>query len=189
LAIATGRLAEAEAVLLEWAGTVDQGMLPNRFPDDGGTPEFNAVDASLWFIIAVHDFIEAAHPPDRVRRQLGEAVMAILDGYAAGTRFGIVADVDGLLRAGVPGVQLTWMDAKCGDWVVTPRIGKPVEVQALWINALRIARRWSERWVSLEHSASAAFAKRFVSPEGGLYDVVDCALTRFSRSAGCLSRC
>jgi len=181
LAIATGWLAEAEAVLLEWAGTVDQGMLPNRFPDDGGTPEFNAVDASLWFIIAVHEFLEAAHSHEfeaahsheLVQKRLGDAVMAIVEGYAAGTRFGIVADVDGLLRAGVPGVQLTWMDAKCGDWVVTPRMGKPVEVQALWINALRIARRWSDRWVSLEASATAAFAQRFASPAGGLYDVVD----------------
>ncbi len=98
----------------------------------------------------------------------------ILDGYTAGTRFSIQADTDGLLRAGVPGVQLTWMDAKVGDWVVTPRIGKPVEVQALWINALRIAARWSDRWRTLEQRARSAFATRFPDPAtGGLSDVVD----------------
>ena len=93
--------------------------------------------------------------------------MAILAGYAAGTRFGIALDPsDGLLRAGVPGVQLTWMDAKVGDWVVTPRIGKPVEVQALWINALRIAglRGWGTRWAASEARARAAFAARFCQP-------------------------
>jgi predicted glycogen debranching enzyme len=174
LAIATGRLREAQAVLLEWAGTVSQGMLPNRFPDDGGAPEYNAVDASLWFIVAVHDFLAATAAPDtQVAQRLGDAVGAILDGYAAGTRFGIAADGDGLIRAGVAGVQLTWMDAKLGDWVVTPRIGKPVEVQALWINALQIGRRWSQRWAPLEAVARASFAERFPAPAGGLYDVID----------------
>jgi glycogen debranching enzyme len=92
----------------------------------------------------------------------------------AGTRYGIRADSDGLLCAGEPGTQLTWMDAKLGDWVVTPRIGKPVEVQALWINALRIGAAWSPRWQDMEVRAHAAFAARFPNPAtDGLYDVVD----------------
>jgi predicted glycogen debranching enzyme len=96
-----------------------------------------------------------------------------LQGYAAGTRFAIAADADGLLQAGVPGVQLTWMDAKIGDRPVTPRIGKPVEVQALWINALRIGGAWSPRWAELASRATASFVARFPNPVTGLYDVID----------------
>ncbi len=178
LVLATGELAAAEAVLTEWAGTVSEGMLPNRFPDAGGVPEYNAVDASLWYIVAVHEFFDACAAAGRtvpapVADQLRAACEAILEGYAAGTRFRIGADADGLLRAGVPGVQMTWMDAKIGDHVVTPRIGKPVEVQALWINALHIAAPWSTRWSDLEARARLAFAARFADPAGGLLDVVD----------------
>src|SRR5205823_14458132 len=147
LCLATGRLDDARAILLEWAGLVSEGMLPNRFADQGEAPEFNAVDAALWYVVAVHDFLGAAGSvTERDRRALETAVEAILSGYARGTRYRIRADDDGLLAAGEPGVQLTWMDAKVGDWVVTPRIGKPVEVQALWLNALRIGSRFSERW-------------------------------------------
>ncbi|MBV9653418.1 MAG: glycogen debranching enzyme family protein [Acetobacteraceae bacterium] len=179
LVLGMGRLAEAATILHAWAGTVGAGMLPNRFPDSGDVPEYNSVDASLWYIIAVNDYVAACTAGGQAAdpllfARLGATVGDILDGYAAGTRFGIGADSDGLLRAGVPGVQLTWMDAKVGDWVVTPRIGKPVEVQALWINALRIGGRWSDRWRTLEGQARAAFLARFPDPEtGGLADVVD----------------
>jgi glycogen debranching enzyme len=173
LCIATGRLDDAEKILLAWAGLVDQGMLPNRFPDDGGPPEYNAADASLWFIVAVHDFLNAARPDPATETTLSLAAQKILAGYAAGTRFGIAADPDGLLRAGVPGVQVTWMDAKIGDHVVTPRIGKPVEINALWINALRIAARWTEAWAAMETRATASFQQKFPAPGGGLFDVVD----------------
>lgn len=176
LMLASGRHEDAGSILLEWAETISEGMLPNRFPDDGGAPAYNAVDASLWFVIAVHDYLRTARAsaPVAAREALQRAVGAILDGYARGTRFNIAADEDGLLRAGVPGVQLTWMDAKIGDWVVTPRIGKPVEVQALWINALRIALAWDARWQDLEARASASFVTRFVNPStGALYDIVD----------------
>ncbi len=186
LCLSTGFFADARDILLEWSGVVSEGMLPNRFPDGGSEPEFNAVDASLWFVAAVQAFCAEADAgrvalaaADRAR-MLG-AVTAILDGYARGTRFGIRADADGLLACGVPGVQLTWMDSKIGDWVVTPRTGKPVEVQALWINALGFAagelRRSGgdgERWADLERRARAAFAARFWNPEARcLYDVVD----------------
>lgn len=173
LLLATGRVAEAEQILLAWSGLVSEGMLPNRFPDDAGPPEYNSVDASLWFVVAVHDFLRTA-PGTSSRAALQEAVGLILAGYAGGTRFGIAADADGLLRAGVPGQQLTWMDAKVGDRVVTPRIGKPVEVQALWINALRIGAAWRPAWGALADRAQASFLRRFHDPDsGGLVDVVD----------------
>jgi len=162
-----------------WAGTVSEGMLPNRFPDNGEPPEFNSVDASLWFVIAVHEFRE------RVRRMpellspaqqaaLDGAVDAIISGYAAGTRFGIHMDDDGLLAAGAPGVQLTWMDARIGDWVVTPRWGKPVEVQALWLNALGLGTARHPTWRSTFERGRAAFESRFWNETTGhLADVVD----------------
>jgi predicted glycogen debranching enzyme len=174
LALGTRRYADAEAILLDWSSTVSQGMLPNRFPDDGGEPEYNAVDASLWFVVAVHDYLRTDHASHATRAALRGAVDAVLDGYERGTRYAIGADADGLVRAGVPGVQLTWMDAKVDGWVVTPRIGKPVEVQALWINALRISLGWTAQWQSLEARATDAFHARFVNPaSGALYDVVD----------------
>ena len=179
LCLATGRLDDARDILLDWAGTVSEGMLPNLFPDRGSVPEFNSVDASLWYIIAVQDFLQttasagAAVEPS-TRERLQHAVEAILDGYSAGTRFGIHVDADGLVAAGVPGVQLTWMDAKVGDWVVTPRIGKPVEVQALWLNALWIAGQFSRKWLPLLEHGREAFGTRFWNETGGyLQDVVD----------------
>jgi predicted glycogen debranching enzyme len=181
LCLATGRLEDARAILLQWAAAVSDGMLPNRFPDQGDQPEFNSVDASLWYVMAVHDFLAAckarrrSRAGERERRALGDAVGKILTGYAGGTRYRIGADEDGLLAAGVPGIQLTWMDAKVGDRVVTPRIGKPVEVQALWINALKIGSRFSQRWNAMAEKAAASFEERFWNEEaGGLFDVVDC---------------
>jgi predicted glycogen debranching enzyme len=174
LLLACGRRDAAEAILLRWSRALSEGMLPNRFPDDGDAPEYNAVDASLWFAVAVHDYLAADHASDATRARLQQTVDAILAGYTQGTRYGIRADDDGLLRAGVPGVQLTWMDAKVGDWVVTPRIGKPVEVQVLWINALRIASAWNARWAPAAARAAQAFAARFVDPaSGALFDNVD----------------
>ena len=179
LCIAAGRLDVAEDILTAWAGAISEGMAPNRFPDAGETPEYNAVDASLWYVVAAHEFGEAcARASQRVSKEtadvLRRAVLAIVSGYAAGTRFGIRMDADGLLAAGAPGVQLTWMDAKVGDWVVTPRIGKPVEVQALWINALRIAGAFEPKWLDAHDRALAAFRRRFWNAEAGfLYDVVD----------------
>ncbi len=166
----------AEAILLAWADTVSEGMVPNRFPDSGQAPEFNAVDASLWYVVAVHEFLQAARArtsPATVSA-LRQAVEKIVAGYRDGTRYRIKMDEDGLLAAGVPGVQLTWMDAKVGDWVVTPRIGKPVEVQALWLNALKIAGATSSEWRDLYRHALASFQLRFWNEARGcLYDVVD----------------
>jgi predicted glycogen debranching enzyme len=179
LCLATGRVDEARSILLEWSDAVSLGMLPNRFADAGETPEFNAVDASLWFVVAVRDLCDAADAgrtalSSSERQRLLVAVTEILEGYAAGTRYGIRLDDDGLLACGEPGVQLTWMDAKVGDWVVTPRIGKPVEVQALWLSALAFAARWDGRWQVPYVRGRMAFAQRFWNPNGQcLYDVVD----------------
>jgi predicted glycogen debranching enzyme len=178
LCLATGRLAEAGRILLEWSGTVSEGMLPNLFPDGKVQPEFNSVDASLWYLVVMHEYFAArAQAGHRVagseRAALQNAFGAILEGYTRGTRYGIRVDEDGLLAAGVPGVQLTWMDAKVGDWVVTPRIGKPVEIQALWINALKIASQFSDL-KDLLPKATASFERRFWNEDAGcLYDVVD----------------
>jgi predicted glycogen debranching enzyme len=179
LCIAPGRLDEARAVLVEWAGAVSEGMLPNRFPDSGETPEFNAVDASLWFCVAAGELRAALRGRgQRLSRaddaRLADAVQAILEGYAKGTRHRIGVDADGLVAAGEPGVQLTWMDAKVGDWVVTPRIGKPVEVQALWLAALRVGARRDARWRTLAARAAQSFRARFWNDARGcLYDVID----------------
>ncbi len=180
LCIATGRLPEARDVLLQWAGLVSEGMLPNRFPDSGDEPEYNSVDASLWYIIAVGDYLRAVAKEtgltsDCHTEKLRDAVEAILTGYHDGTRFGIRVDDDGLLRAGEHGYQLTWMDARVEGREITPRIGKPVEIEALWLNALAIGARFSERWEALFEKARPAFRARFWNDEGGyLYDVVDC---------------
>ncbi len=176
LCIATGRIDDARAILLEWSGAVSEGMLPNRFPDHGEAPEYNSVDASLWFVVAVHHLIESAgrRLARAERDRLAAAVTAILDGYARGTRFGIRADGDGLLACGTPGVQLTWMDARVGDRVITPRVGKPVEIQALWVNALEIGARFEKRFAAPAARARAAFAARYWNPAtNALYDVVD----------------
>ncbi len=173
------RLDDARDILVEWSGHVSEGMLPNLFTDGVAEPEYNSVDASLWYVVAVVDYLDTAarlgRPADAsVRDRLLVAVDAILGGYARGTRFGIRADDDGLLACGTPGVQLTWMDAKVGDWVVTPRIGKPVEVQALWLNALAFGAQRSQRWRDLHERACSSFAERFWNESAGcLYDVVD----------------
>jgi predicted glycogen debranching enzyme len=177
LCLATGRFEDARDILVEWAGTVSEGMLPNRFPDQGETPEFNSVDASLWYVIASHEFLQSASnffTPDQIAK-IESAIEAILEGYSRGTRFGIRLDEGGLLACGVPGIQLTWMDAKVGAWVVTPRIGKPVEVQALWLNALRVGAQRSSRWQPLFDSGLQTFRSRFWNEARRcLFDVIDC---------------
>ena len=179
LCLATGRLDDARAILLQWAGALSEGMLPNRFPEWGEEPEFHSVDAPLWFAVTVFEYLKAVEGRSRrlgarQRRTLLDAVAAILEGYATGTRFGIRLDEDGLIAAGEPGLQLTWMDARSGGRVVTPRIGKPVEVQALWLNALRFAADIWPRWDEVYSHGLACFRERFWDDEAGhLADVVD----------------
>jgi len=178
LCFATRRFAEARDILVEWSHVVSEGMLPNLFPDNSGKPEYNSVDASLWYVIATSELLE--HPEgSRILSQadqqaLKDAILAIVSGYAHGTRFGIRRDADGLLACGEPGVQLTWMDAKVAGHVVTQRSGKPVEIQALWINALAAAARLSPDFANWLDSARASFERRFWNEASGcLYDVVD----------------
>jgi glycogen debranching enzyme len=171
-------MAEAGEILSAWAGAVSEGMLPNRFPDQGEQPEYNSADAALWFVIAAHEFLQISREQhlhlNGEKSKLERAILSILEGYQRGTRFGIRADEQGLLCAGVPGTQLTWMDAKVGDWVVTPRVGKPVELQALWLNSLWIGSQLDKRWKKLFENGREAFRRRFWNDEREmLYDVVD----------------
>jgi len=138
LTLVTGRYDDARNILRAFARSLDRGMLPNRFPDSGETPEYNTVDATLWMFHAVHEFLRYTGDYDFVRAELYQPLADVIAWHERGTRYGIRLDSDGLLHAGEAGVQLTWMDAKVGDWVVTPRQGKPVEIQALWHNALRV---------------------------------------------------
>ncbi|MCG8420689.1 MAG: amylo-alpha-1,6-glucosidase [Proteobacteria bacterium] len=136
LTLTTGRPEVANTILRTFARHVDRGMLPNRFPDAGEDPEYNTADATLWYFEAIRQYVAATGDRDLLR-DLWPTLVEIIDWHNEGTRYGIRRDPqDGLLFAGQQGVQLTWMDAKVGDWVVTPRIGKPVEINALWYNAL-----------------------------------------------------
>ncbi len=182
LTLATGRPELARNILDAFAQSVDQGMLPNRFPDAGETPEYNTVDATLWFFEAVRWYLHYTGDFDFVRHRLYSQLKEIVDWHLRGTRYGIHMDSDGLLLCGEPGVQLTWMDAKIGDWVVTPRMGQPVEIQALWYNALRVLGELAAKFgdsgpeIFLRHVADEArtsFAAKFWNPEAGcLFDVI-----------------
>jgi predicted glycogen debranching enzyme len=138
LCLTTGRHAEARTILQEFSAHVDGGMIPNRFPDDGGAPEYNTVDAALWMVLAVGKYREATRDATFVLAKLRPAVEAILEAYRKGTRHGIRMSPSGLISQGGPGLQLTWMDARVGEQAITPRTGEPVEIQALWYNALLI---------------------------------------------------
>ncbi len=180
LALATGRPQVARALLLAFARFVDGGMLPNVFPEGGEPAAYNTVDAALWYAEAARRYV-AATGDGAAAAALFPAVAAIVEGYARGTRFGIGVDpADGLLRCGAPGVQLTWMDAKVGDWVVTPRTGKPVEVNALWIAALRAAAALAPHagadpapFAAPAERAERSFERFWNAAAGGCYDVLD----------------
>lgn len=180
LTLCTGRPEIARSVLRTYARHVDQGMLPNRFPDQGETPEYNTVDATLWYFEAVRIYYENTQDDDLVR-ELFPVLADIIDWHCRGTRYNIHLDpADGLLYAGEPGVQLTWMDAKVGDWVVTPRIGKPVEVNALWYNALRTIAKFAreimkphQEYDAIADRSLARFSRFWNADRGYCYDVLD----------------
>ncbi len=180
LTLATGRANVARAILKTWARFVDRGLLPNHFPNSGASPEYNTADAALWYIEAVRAYLEATGD-SRLLSELYPILDEIIAWHVKGTRSGIQVDpADGLLHAGEPGVQLTWMDAKVGDWVVTPRIGKPVEVNALWYNALRAMatiahrlRKPTESYEDLAARAAKGFARFWNAAAGYCYDVLD----------------
>ena len=179
LTLATGRPEIALRILRTFAGFVSEGMLPNVFPGAGDHPEYNTADASLWFFEAWRAYVEATGDTEALR-EVFPVLSDMIGWHQRGTRYGIGVDPgDGLLKAGAEGVQLTWMDAKVGDWVVTPRMGKPVEINALWYNALRIMSAFAARLGEPDGFSAAAQAgkrsfARFVRPDGeGLYDVID----------------
>jgi predicted glycogen debranching enzyme len=159
------------------------GMLPNRFVDSGEGAEFNTVDATLWFFEAARAYAVATNDYEFIRQELYPVFGQIIEFHIKGTRYNIKVAENGLLNAGAPGVQLTWMDARIGDWVVTPRSGKPVEIQALWYNALRVMEDLAARFgdeeqrkkcSSLATLASGTFNRVFWNSKARcLYDVVN----------------
>lgn len=146
LTLATNRPEIAKSILLEFSNYISEGMLPNRFPDVGEKPEYNTVDATLWYFEAIRAYVEKTGDNDFVRQHLYEKLVEIINWHLRGTRDNIHVDTDGLLCAGNEQTQLTWMDAKSGDRVFTPRDGKAVEIQALWYNALRIMETLAEKF-------------------------------------------
>jgi predicted glycogen debranching enzyme len=182
LTLPTRRFELARSILKTFAEHVDRGMLPNRFPDAGESPEYNTVDATLWFFEAIRSYLAYTGDLNFVRDLYG-VLRDIIGWHVRGTRFGIKVDGNGLLCSGEAGVQLTWMDAKVGDWVVTPRRGYPVEIQALWFNALCIMEELAEqlgdpigrkRFGSMATLAKWSFNRLLWNEKGGyLYDVVN----------------
>ncbi|MFN2277067.1 MAG: amylo-alpha-1,6-glucosidase [Candidatus Promineifilaceae bacterium] len=180
LTLDTGRPQIAASILRTYAGYVSEGMIPNRFPDGGEVPEYNTVDASLWYVEAIRKYL-AATGDILLMAELYPVLLDILDWYKNGTRYHIGMDVeDALLYAGEEGVQLTWMDAKVDDWVVTPRTGKPVEVNALWYNALlvvaEVGRELGEdpaEYEALAGRVKIGFQRFWNEEYGYCYDVLD----------------
>ena len=183
LTLATKRPEIARSIILEFAKHISQGMIPNRFPDEGEMPDYNTVDATLWFFEAIRAYADATDDFEMIQNELYDKLVGIIDHHVVGTRYNIHVDSDGLLYAGERGTQLTWMDAKIGDWVVTPRIGKPVEIQALWHNALCIMETFAERvgdaqrqarYSEMAATGRDSFNGQFWnSSENCLYDVIN----------------
>jgi predicted glycogen debranching enzyme len=183
LCLVTGRYDMARQVIEAFAAQISQGMVPNRFPDRGEPPDYNTIDASLWFVHAVGRYLHYSRDLTGVRHIAWPAIKQILEGYRRGTRFGIRMDDDGMIMSAADGAQLTWMDVKIGDWAVTPRQGKPVEVQALWVRALAVARELALQFSEPDYAAQClhdrlraieSFRARFWYQTGGyLFDVVD----------------
>ncbi len=180
LTLATGRAGVARQILLAFSRYVDGGMLPNNFPDAGGKPEYNTVDAALWYFESIRQYFSATQDKATLEK-LFPVLAGMIDAHLQGTRYNIHVDpADGLLYAGGPGVQLTWMDAKIGDWVVTPRTGKPVEINALWINALetmagfaRLLAKPGEAYEKFAAKAKINFQRFWNAERNSCFDVID----------------
>jgi predicted glycogen debranching enzyme len=183
LTLTTGRFDIARDILLAFSNAADMGMLPNRFPDSGWIPEYNTVDASLWYFEAIRKYIEYTGDYAFVQQNLYDTMKSIVDWHLLGTRFDIKCGPDGLVGAGGPDSQLTWMDAKIGDYVATPRHGKPVEIQALWYNALRFTESLASKFgdgeverliAGIAPRTLESFNAQFWNEDAGcLYDVVN----------------
>jgi len=183
LTLVNGRFDDARKILRAFARSVSEGMLPNRFPDAGEEPEYNTADATLWFFVAIYKYLLHTQDFNFIRHELLPALRHIMEWHDRGTRYNIHVDTDGLLYSGEPGAQLTWMDAKVADWVVTPRRGKAVEVNALWYNAQKIYAEFCRmaknkvvcsRFEARAEKLKRTFNRKFWNADGNyLYDVVD----------------
>ncbi|HVX50504.1 MAG TPA: amylo-alpha-1,6-glucosidase [Chitinophagaceae bacterium] len=182
LCLSTARYADAKKIIIAFAGSVSKGMLPNRFQDGGQPPEYNNVDGTLWYFIAVYKYLQVTGDKDFILNEILPVLKDIIDWHYKGTRYNIHTDADGLLYAGEKGIQLTWMDARVNNQVVTPRMGKPVEIQALWYNALKIFavllalnNQQNDAEVMNTNAAKAKhnFSEKFWYDGGYLYDVID----------------
>ena len=183
LCLSTARYEDAKKIIAAFAKNVSMGMLPNRFTDNNEPPEYNNVDGTLWYFVAIYKYLEHTNDTEFILKEILPVLKNIIDWHFKGTRYNIHVDEDGLLYAGEKGVQLTWMDAKIGDWVVTPRMGKPVEIQALWYNTLTIFSKLLEmngqeedaRIVCIDaNKAKKSFLQKFWFEEGYyLHDVID----------------
>ena len=180
LTISTGRYEVARSILRTFSRYVDRGMLPNRFPDAGDIPEYNTVDATLWYFQAIWAYYEATNDT-QLLGELWPVLTQIIDWHQRGTRYHIHLDPhDGLIYAGETGSQLTWMDAKVDDWVVTPRMGKPIEINALWYNALQAMVYFAQRlgkpyteYQKLAQITAKGFTRFWNEAAGYCYDVLD----------------
>lgn len=181
LTLCTGRIQEAKAILLTFGHYVKNGLLPNHFPEGHKDAIYNTVDATFWYFHAIDRYYQWTKDKELIE-VLFPTLQSIIDHHIKGTDFGIYMDIfDSLISAAADGFQLTWMDAKVDEWVVTPRRGKPVEIQALWFNALKLMEHWSqmlnhpsEFYGSLAQKVFESFNTRFWYEKGGyLYDVVD----------------
>ncbi len=180
LTLVTKRYKEAAEILKTFARYCEKGLIPNMFPEQGTGLLYNTVDASLWFFYAVCKYLNYTGEYDFIREEIYPVFQEIIRNYCSGTNYKIKMDDDGLISAGEPGTQLTWMDAKVGDWVVTPRHGKPVEVNALWYNALQVMARLTKKYgckpdeyTRLAEKVRAGFVQKFWNPQKKcLYDVI-----------------
>lgn len=182
LCLTTKRFDDAKKILQAFAHVVNQGMIPNRFPDVGEMPEYNTVDATLWYFHAISEYAKASKDTDFVWQNLYPVLVEIVDWHIKGTRYGIKVGDDNLLSAGEPGTQLTWMDAKVGDWVVTPRQGKAVEINALWYNALCVMQDFASqqnlekpaaKYEKMAEATKKSFLTQFTNERGTLFDVIE----------------
>jgi len=183
LCLQTGRFEDAKKIIAVFAKSMSQGMLPNRFQDNIEPPEYNNVDGTLWYFNAVYSYLLKTNDRDFILNEILPVLKNIIEWHFKGTRYNIHVDSDGLLYAGEPGQQLTWMDARIGNWVVTPRMGKPVEIEALWYNALKIFEYLltlngetdtAENIAKKSQQAKKSFDEKFWYPKGNyLYDAID----------------
>lgn len=188
LLIATEQYSIATAILLRWSKYVKNGLLPNRFIDESSSPEYNTIDAPLWFIVCCYELLEAYKDIKPLAADtLKQTCLEIVHNLVVGTDFNIGMDKDSLLKGGEDGQQLTWMDAKYGDHVITPRIGKPIEIQCLWLNALWITKEWNNEYTNTFTTCLENFKKKFIQADTD--SLIDVANENYTEAHNTQVRC